>query len=52
LLASGASIAITIVVHVGFYMYNQLVTNSATTTSNTFDPNTANNTASVYARVT
>jgi Domain of unknown function DUF11 len=51
-LALGTSMTITVVVHVGFFMDNQLVSDSATTTSTTFDSNTANNTASVYARVT
>jgi hypothetical protein len=51
-LASDSSMTITVVVHVGFYMHNQLVSDSAMTTSDTFDPSTANNTASVYARVT
>jgi hypothetical protein len=42
---------ITMVVHVGFYLHNQAVVDTATAASNTFDPNTANNTATVSARV-
>jgi uncharacterized repeat protein (TIGR01451 family) len=50
-LAAGSSMTITIVVHVGFYLHNQIISDSATASSSTFDPNTANNTASVWARV-
>jgi uncharacterized repeat protein (TIGR01451 family) len=50
-LSAGASMTITMVVHVGFYMHNQLVVDTAKAASNTFDPNTANNTATVSARV-
>jgi Domain of unknown function DUF11 len=51
LLSAGASMTITMVVRVGFYMHNQLVSDTANAASATFDPNTANNTATVWARV-
>jgi Domain of unknown function DUF11 len=50
-LVPGASMTITMIVHVGFYLHNQVVIDTATATSSTFDPNTANNTATVEARV-
>jgi uncharacterized repeat protein (TIGR01451 family) len=50
-LAPGASMTITIVIRVGFYLHNSVISDTATTSSSTFDPNTANNTASVWARV-
>lgn len=50
-LSPSASLTLTIVVHVGFYLHNQAVVDTATTTSRTFDPNTANNMATVSARV-
>ncbi|TMM02866.1 MAG: DUF11 domain-containing protein [Actinobacteria bacterium] len=46
-LAPGASMTIEMAIHVGFYLSSHLVEDTATTTSGTFDPNTANNTASV-----
>jgi uncharacterized repeat protein (TIGR01451 family) len=49
--AAGASMVITIVIHVGFYLHNQIVSNTANASSSTFDPNPANNTATAWARV-
>jgi uncharacterized protein len=46
-LAPGASMTIEMAIRVGFYFSFQLVQDTATATSSTFDPNTANNTASV-----
>jgi hypothetical protein len=50
-LSAGSSMTITMVVHVGFYLHNQTISDAATTISSTFDPNTPNNTATVWARV-
>jgi Domain of unknown function DUF11 len=50
-LPRGASMTITLVVQVGFYWHSQLICDTATATSSTFDPNTANNTATVCAGV-
>jgi hypothetical protein len=50
-LKAGASVTIIMAIHLGFYFHNQLVCDTATATSSTFDPNTANNTAEVCARV-
>ena len=50
-LPPGASMTITIVIRVGFYLHNSAISDTATTSSSTFDPNTANNTESVWARV-
>jgi uncharacterized repeat protein (TIGR01451 family) len=47
---SGASVSIIMAVHVGFYLHNQAICDSATATYS-LDPNTANNTASVCSRV-
>ena len=46
-LAPGASRTIEMAIRVGFHFSFQLVQDTATATSSTFDPNTANNTASV-----
>jgi hypothetical protein len=46
----GASVSIIMAVHVGFYLHNQAICDSATATYS-LDPNTANNTASVCSRV-
>lgn len=48
-LAPGTSMAIALTVHVGFLFHHQLLGDSATATSQTFDPNTANNTATTVA---
>jgi hypothetical protein len=50
-LPSGASMTVTMIVRTGLYFPFQAIWNSATATSSTFDPNTANNTATVVARV-
>jgi uncharacterized repeat protein (TIGR01451 family) len=42
-----ASMTIEMAIHVGLYLHNQAVGDTATATSSTFDPNTANNTAGV-----
>jgi uncharacterized repeat protein (TIGR01451 family) len=44
-LAPGASVAIALTIHVRAVLHNQLLDDTATATSPTFDPNTANNTA-------
>jgi len=49
-LAPGASMAVALTVHVGFLFHNQLLDDSATATSQTFDPNTANNTATIVTK--
>jgi hypothetical protein len=49
-LAPGASMAIALTVHVGFLFHNQLLDDNATATSQTFDPNTANNTATMVTK--
>jgi hypothetical protein len=46
-LAQGASMTIEMAIHVGFYFGRQAVGDTATVTSGTFDPDMANNTASV-----
>ena len=50
-LSPGASVTLIIAVQVGFYLHNQAICDTATANSGTFDPNTANNTATVCARV-
>lgn len=50
-LAPGASMTVTMVIRVGFYLHNMVISDTATTSASTADPNTANNTASVWARV-
>jgi uncharacterized repeat protein (TIGR01451 family) len=50
-LGAGASVAVIMAVRVGFYLHNQVTCDMATATSSTVDPNTANNTARVCARV-
>jgi uncharacterized repeat protein (TIGR01451 family) len=50
-LPPGAQMTITIVIRVGFYLHNQVISDSATASSSTFDPNTTNNTATVWARI-
>ena len=49
-LAPGASMAIALTVHVGFLFHNQLLDDNATASSQTFDPNTANNTATMVTQ--
>jgi uncharacterized repeat protein (TIGR01451 family) len=49
-LPPGASMTITLVVYLRFIFHNQLVVDSASATSLTFDPNTANNTATTVAK--
>jgi uncharacterized repeat protein (TIGR01451 family) len=44
-LAPGASMAIRLTIHVRILFHNQLLIDTATASSQTFDPNTANNTA-------
>jgi uncharacterized repeat protein (TIGR01451 family) len=47
----GASVRIIMAIRVGFYFHNMGICDTATATSSTFDPDTANNTAEVCARV-
>jgi hypothetical protein len=47
-LTPSASMTIWIEVRTGVYMHNQLMADTATVTSSTFDPNTANNTATAW----
>jgi uncharacterized repeat protein (TIGR01451 family) len=49
-LAPGASMTIALTVHVGILFHNQLLDDSATAASQTFDPNAANNTATVVTK--
>jgi uncharacterized repeat protein (TIGR01451 family) len=48
-LAPGASMAVALMVHVGFLFHHQLLGDNARASSQTFDPNTANNTATTVA---
>jgi uncharacterized repeat protein (TIGR01451 family) len=44
-LSPGASMTINVGVHVGFYLHNQLICDTASVTSSTVDPNAGDNTA-------
>jgi hypothetical protein len=50
-LSPRASLGIIIAIHVGFFFHNQAICDTATATSNTFDPNTGNNAATVCSRI-
>jgi hypothetical protein len=47
-LAPAASVTVWIEIRIGFYMNNQIFADTASATSSTFDPNTNNNTATVW----
>jgi uncharacterized repeat protein (TIGR01451 family) len=47
-LASGAAMTVWIEIRTGFYINNQLFADTASVISSTFDPNTNNNTATVW----
>jgi uncharacterized repeat protein (TIGR01451 family) len=50
LLAPGASMTVNVTIHVRALFHNQVLVNTATASSQTFDPNIANNTATVITR--